>query len=598
MTMIPRYDEAQVQPTGMPTPRMSMASPEGAALGNIAHSIGLVSREAQDAALDVKAKADSSAVMEAQASFNSRVIDLQTRALQRQGKDALDNKPFYEEFENLYKEHQSSLKNETQQFLFTRQTSNDPAQFQLSLERHASQQAGKVNVANASALVDTDLQKLSTMYRDPQMFDQQLKVAQAHTLDMLQMQGIPDTDPAAVNALADVKSKAYVGRIKQMMTENPSEAQHLYEVHQDEIQPHERETLKHAVSIMSEQKSGIDAAEALTPLILKGEKSYTELRGALYEQLKDKPGAFKIAEAQLRGNYLAAKEDRAEFVAGMGSKVEQAINEGIASGKPVTPKDLANFPEYQALIKNGSKEATAEASRFMTQAYREKHEVDREQHQAERERLADIREARATQRQARLEQKQAQIELESAYDDPDILINATPGQIRELAPKIGYVNAQKLLNNRRKYLKDDTALQNAKMDRDVLVNEMNDAGLKYVNSPAKAGTEDFKQTSKLKARVEQIMRYEAEKGGKPVTPERQREIIRGQLLKVHVTKLDKWIGNSDEVPQFMADPLAFEVPGASSEDVGMVVSRYRAQGVEPTFEQVQRGISALKRKGA
>ncbi len=586
---VPRYSEPQVQLNPLPTPQRSGSSPVAQGIGELGGALGSVGRDLQQHAMEQKHFADSSAVMEAQVSLNNETMQLQNLALSRQGHDALDNKEAYDAFDATYKRHQGLMKNETQARTFAAQTANDRNQFTLSLERHASEQGKILGQTNATALVETDMQKLSTLYRDPDSFDKQLQVTQAHTLDMLHMHGIADTDPAAKEKLAEVKSKAQVDRIKQMMTDNPSEAQHLFEVHQDEIEPSQREALQRSVHAMSEQRQGIDAAEALTPEIMKGTKSYTELRTQLYNQLKDKPGAFKVAEAQLRGNYQAAKEDRAELVGGLGSKVEQAISEGIAADKPVTPKMLAALPEYQSLIKNGSKEALAEASRFMGQANREKHDL-------EREARADQRERRADQRQSRLELKQNQLEITAAYDDPDLLTSHTDADLQKLAPQIGYANVKKLQNQRHKYLKDDTALEHAKVDRDVLVNEMGDAGMKYVISPAKADSDEYKATAKIKAKVEQQMRWEAERTGKPVSPDRQREIIRAQMLKVHVTKAGRmWGINTDDVPQYAANADNYDFPGVPSEDMAMVVTALRNRGIEPTYEQVKSGLAAFKK---
>jgi len=405
------------------------------------------------------------------------------------------------------------------------------------------------------------------------------------------MHGIADSDPAAVEKLAEVKSAAYVDRIKQMMGDNSMEAKHLFEVHQDEIEPAARESLLHSITVKSDEHAGMAAADRVTPLILKGDKSEAEIVQMIRNDpsIKDNPEARKHAEAQVRSDYQIAKNSRIELVGGLGAKVEQALSAGIASDKPLTPKDLANLPEYNELVKNGSKEALAEASRFMGQAYREKHELEREQR-------ADKREARSDARQTRLEQKQNQLEITAAYDDPDLLTSHTDADLQKLAPQIGYVNVKKLQNQRHKYLKDDSALEHAKVDRDVLVNEMADAGMKYVITPAKADTEEYKATAKIKAKVEQQMRYEAERGGKAVSPDRQREIIREQMLKVHVTKAGRmWGINEDDVPQYQASADNYDFPGIPSEDMAMVVTALRKRGIEPTYDQVKNGLAAFKK---
>lgn len=588
MATIPRYDESQVQPGVLPTPQRSGGSPVAQGLGQVGQAIGGAGQEAMRAAIEAKSKADSSSVMEAQVSLNKKVLDLQTAALQRQGHDALNNKPLYDQFDQVYKEHQGLLKNDTQRQMFAHQTANDRNQFSLSLERHAAEQGHALAVTNSAALVQTDMQKLSTLYRDPQSFDQQLKVAQAHKLDWLHVQGLSDSDEAAQAQLAKLKSDAYVDRIRQMMVENPAEAQHLYEVHQDEIEAHEREQLKHTVSVATDERTGIDAAEALTPDILKGQKTYTEMRAQLYSQLKERPNAFKIAEQQLRGNYQAAKEDRAERVGDLGSKVETAMVSAVAAGRALTPKHLAALPEYQALLKEGSKEAINEASRFM-------HQSQMQQKEDERERKAEVREARADRREREHEIKLSQDEWTAAHDDPDQLLAAQESDIRKLAPKIGYRNVDHLLKKRREYLEDDQKLQTAKIDKDAMVSEMTAAGLTYQVNPAKAKTDDYQQTAKLKARVQELMRYEAERTRKQVDPERQKEIIREQMVKVHV-RAKRWgMQTEDEKMGFETEfPENWVVDGATADEVKTVVSAFKSRGVAPSYEMVHEGVKHLK----
>lgn len=588
MPQIPRYDEAQVQTNVLPTPQMSGNSPGAQALGGLGHTLGGIGGQLQQQAEEQKQFADSSATMEARVSLNKGVLSLQTQALSRQGHAALDNKEMYDEFDKLYSDHANLMKNDTQRRLFAQQTAEDKNQFALSLERHAAEQGKTLGQNNALALVDTDMQKLSTLYRDPAAFGQQLLVTQAHALDALHMHGIADSDPVAAEKLAEIKSQAWVDNIRQTMVTNPAQAQHLFEVHQDEIFAHEREGLKSSITVKTDEYAGMAAADRVTPFILQGDKTETELVQMVRNDptIKDNFEARKHAEAQVRFDYQTAKNSRAELVGDLGGKVEKAITAGIANGRPVSPRELAALPEYNALVQNGSKEALAEAHRFMADVNQEQDRIERKQHERKREAKSDAAESRR-------ELKEQQQELTAALDDPDTLLTATVAQINQLAPRIGYAGVQRLKASRSRYLKDDTALEKAKVDKDILVDEMAGAGMKYVDGMAKAGTDDFNTTAKIKAKVDQQIRYEAAKLGKSVSMDRQREIIREQMLKVHVLKKGVLWDSHPEVPQFEAKPEDYEIPGASRQAIGTVVSVLRQRGIEPTYGMVQQGVKLL-----
>lgn len=587
---VPRYSEQTVELSQLPGPRMSGADPIGQAVGGLGHTLQGIGSKSMQFAIEAQNKANEAAVLDASVSFGESWQKIDIKSRQRVGKDALDTKGPLDLFDQEYTRALDNLKTEEQKRLFKLHNARAREQFTLNLERHASEQFTLMNQNNAKAKVGLEAQMLTTLYRDPSQFDiknkdSQINRLRAAAMDNLHLHGIKEGDPAFDAAMQDTVGKAYADRVRLLMTENPSEAEHFFQVHQDDIPAHEREQLKAGIAHVSEQSAGIAAAESLTPELLKGDKSYTELRKTLYEQLKDKPQAFKVAEQQLRSNYLAAKEDRSERVGGLAAKVEEAQSKAIAEGKFLSPKQIAAMPEYQALIKEGSKDALHEASRFIKQA-------ETEQRQAERERKAELREARAEARAARQELKLSQAEWTEAHNDPDMLLATTDADIRKLGPQIGYNNVNKLITQRHKYLKDSAALERAKIDKDVIVEEMERGGLKYQVNPSKAETDDFKKTARLKNRVAQLMRYEQEATGKSVGPERQKEIIREQLLKVHVNKEHFW--NKGEVMQFEAEPQRFQVPGASDAEVGMVVSVFKQRGIEPTYEMVKQGIQKLK----
>jgi hypothetical protein len=438
---------------------MSGNSPAAGALEGLGQAVQGVSQDVFEVLEENKRKADATNVMGIQVSLNRQTGGLQNAALARKGHDALDNKSQYDAFDKIYSEHQSQLKNDTQRFMFNQQTANDRNQFALALERHAGEQGQILSVDNATALVDTDKQKLSTLYRDPAAFEQQLKQTQAHTLDKLHMQGIIPSDPVAVKALFDVKSDAHLIRIKPLILENPAEAKHYFEVHQDEIEPKERDTIQKSIELANAKGKGNDLAFELLQKLKDGADVTTVIEEGRKRLGGDNEAFehFQTEVKQLHGDIKAAKVEKIDTLSN--SMYGQAIDFEAKNKHPMSPDEFMKTQEFQAAHNDPEAQKAARAALDkVTTAYRS--------WQGDERKIAtEIR--RNNLEGARLlkeERKEGQDkELAELYLNPDAVASMTDGQLKDRYHNLGHTNFIKAVEFK-KSMASPEKLAEAKLD--------------------------------------------------------------------------------------------------------------------------------------
>ena len=394
---LPRYDESQVTPNTLPTPQVPLSDPVAQAVEKIGQTGERVANQGFELARQEKVKADSSVVMDAYKNFSMSSLNLQNDALMKKGKDALNFDPYLEQFDKSYAEAKNKLTPD-QQYIFNLKAEHERIGFETTLHRHANEQGQALNIENAKSVVDISEQKLSTGYRDEANYDvknpqSQINQLRASTADLLHVQGIGDKDPAFKDAIDSVTSKAYVDRIKLLMTDRPTEANTFFKAHENEIEPKEREQLGKAVARAGDEKLGIDTAFEMLQDIKDGKKSRTDLEAELHEKFKDNPEAFKYAKAQMHDLFTQVKADEVNLVAGVGTKIEAAVDKAVGQGQIVSLKLLKSIPEFNELEKlaaSGNKSAETELNRM-------KSYTSKTEHMQKQERKAEASEAKRNQ---------------------------------------------------------------------------------------------------------------------------------------------------------------------------------------------------------
>jgi len=425
---LPAYNESQVKPNVLPAPQMPLNNPAAQALEGFADTAGKIAQ-------DAKVRADASVVMDSYVNFSKKALDLQSDALMKKGKDALNFDPYLAQFDALYNETKSNLSSD-QQYIFDQKASNEKIHFETTLHRHANEQGQALNIENAKATVDIEDQKLTTGYLDEANYDiknpqSQINHLRASVADFAHMQGISDQDPAFKDAIDNATSKAYVDRIKLLMTDRPTEANAFFKAHENEIEPQQRETLAKTVAHLNDEQLGTDAAFEYLDDVKSGKKTETDITKELHDKFKDNPSAFKVAQAEINHLYAQNRADQVNATAQYGGKIEAAIDKAEGNGQSISLSLLRKIPEYNELVKEaagGNKSAEMEVNRLHSYTSKAEH-----QQKYERNQLA-IESRRAS--------REAQEDYMRDVADPETLIKMSDTQIWEEGRKHDLTNAQ------------------------------------------------------------------------------------------------------------------------------------------------------------
>lgn len=460
---IPHLSQSDVEPTARTMPNVPINNPvmqAGVALTD----------QFKDYAHQEQVKANSAVVMGRIAQLNQARVKLlndpKEGLLTMQGENALNiSQRGLADFDKLYSQTRQGLSPQ-QAMLFDQHTANERPEVELQLMRHEAEQGKQLQQTNSTAVVESDEQILSTLYRDPQAFDGKLRQMQAHVLDMLHMHGISDSSPAAHQAVFAATSTAYVNMIKQLMTENPAQAQHVYEIHQDEIEPHERDALVKSIHTLTAESKGQAAAHAMADHIRTGDMTESEMKSKLYDQLKDDSEAYDHAKTELNDLVTTAHKDRVNEAAESGGKIEAAIDAAHEKGEIISIQQIHSMPEYQKLLKTNTPESQAEFSKI--NAYRNQYVAERKTE------MGEVRFARALEKVGQSDRNKSAREDRDNFmldiSDPEKLRALTETELKDEGRKHGlkYKDIKELENKRKSYLKDGKKFESAKDTNDFI----------------------------------------------------------------------------------------------------------------------------------
>ena len=598
---IPVLNETNVSNTNaLPAPQRPTSSPVTQALGQVGEAVQGVGSELMNFAHQEYVKANSAVVMGRVAELNKQRINLmndpKSGLLIKQGEQAANITPTgMDAFSKLHDSLRVGL-NPEQLRLFNEHTASQPGEVQLQLMRHEAEQGKVVQRGNAKSLVDSDRQVLSTLWPDPVAFDKQLDKNKAHILDALHIDGFSADSDRARDEIKKEAADAWVGMIQATMEKNPEQAKHLFEVHQDELEPHQR------IAIGQRVKSTADKVLALT--------ESTQINSNLGPQallVADTDGSkyhgnVKLAPFDLQGMMAEVRKkhsDNPELVDHIESNLVRMKQEHTEAAKEQreTNTDYA----YGALAEGRPASEVYASRQYQELSGKDKKSIQdyvkAQKHEAER----NSREARSERRASRMEARlaeQDEYELFLGTHSPDEIMHMSNADIQHKVGKLGTTNMTKLLNLKKQYGSNEKKLATDKAEELGLKEEMVTAGYDWAFSSSKDA--DQKRTyGKALDRVTTAIREEGQATGREVTPERKKEIYKEQLLKVHMAKqgiLGTGIGSSVERSLFETDPYNVEVEGANQEDVAMAVSILSNKGIKhPSYEVIQNAVRMLKK---
>jgi hypothetical protein len=433
---LPTYD-SQVESTVLPTPQRPLSDPMAEATEKTGGVVQNVAQQGMELAREERIKADSSRVMDTYVNFSKNILSLQTDAFSKKGKDALNFDPYIAKFDEAYQSTRTGL-TPNQQRLFDIKTESERIHFETNLQRHANEQKDILNKENAKATVDLEDQKLSTGYLDEANYDiksptSQINHLRAAKADELYMNSISDKDPAFKDALNSVTSKAYVDRVKLLMTEHPTEANAFFKAHENEIEPEQREALAKSVEHLSDEQQGIALARTYHNDIKQGKKTLTDITDEIEDKTKDKQNVGKTAKTELKAYEAQWKADQVNAVSAVGTKIETAVDKYEGEGKVVSLEMLKTIPEYNELEKlasSGNKVAETELNKAKsyTSKISGQQKRERRQEQIENRRIA-VEERRVS--------KEEREDFMLDISDPETLKRMTDTEITEQGRKHG-----------------------------------------------------------------------------------------------------------------------------------------------------------------
>lgn len=457
--ILPQYNE-RVEPNTQAAPNFQTGSPVAQAGEELGRTIEGVGGQFQEFAHQEKVKADQTVTRDSYVNFSKEIIDLESDGLRKKGKDAFDVNTYGQKFSEIKDKYRSQLKNRDQVFMFDNQTKMEELRFTTSLHRHAAIEADELNKGNAKAQTEMDEQKLSLGYQDPANYDEKNPLSPISKFlvsvdEQAKINGLSEKDPEYKELMASAKSKAYVDRIKLLMTDRPSEALKFYKEHEADINVEQRETLGKTLEHLSDEQQGMNAAFSYLNDITNGKKTETEITKELHDKFADNPGSFKVAQAELNHLFAQNHADQVNTTAGVGTKIEAAVDKAVGQGQVVSLKLLKSIPEYNDLEKlaaSGNKPAEVELNRL--KSYTSKTEAGQKR-EAKQISIENRKVALEEKRQKKEDAKQFMLDT----GDPNTLRTMNKTDLYERGRKAGlsYAQLKTMEASREKAIKDSNS---------------------------------------------------------------------------------------------------------------------------------------------
>ncbi len=526
---IPTLNEQNVTTSNVQAaPQRSLADPAAHALGYLGNTLQGVGHETMDYAHQQQVKANSSAVMDAYATTSLKIADADQKFRKREGQDAQDVAPAIEEYDKISNEGLDGLHNPEQKRLLKMKMEGEKLTFSKNLYRHAAEQADILNKKNSAAVMDIETQKLSSYFRDPSQYDisnptSQINKLRAAAADNMYMHGVPEGDPAFKDGIDKATSKAYVDRIKLLNADNPGEAEHFYQVHQDDIEPHERESLQKMVSTSNDESKGITNAQKMKEHIRINDKTETEMKAMLLDDAKGNTRVYEHSKAELHDMITTVHRDNVSQASDVGIKIEELIDKAHESGEVMSLSKLHAIPEYKQLAKMTHDEGQAELRRI--NAHRNQYVTEHTQ-QVSAQKLNDSLTKQA-ESQRRRDEKDSRDRFMVAVSDPETLTTMAESDLKEQGRKEGlkYAEITKLTTQRKKYLKDGDEKDSAQGDSDYIKSVIS-------NMPGV----DSGTTSSYVSKAKQFIRETEKDEKRKLKPEERKALIIQAMQHVATTE--------------------------------------------------------------
>lgn len=315
--------------------------------------------------------------------------------------------------------------------------------------------------------------------------------------------------------------------IETLAQKAPSQAKAYFERFKDEIDGTQQAEIGKFANQASASRLGEDAAAlAWAKLGPKQDADPVELdklESKVRDQFKDNEFAQKAALAALKDRAAAHNSSQKEREAGNTNSVMDSVRQGAGINQ------VRRMAEFQALPGE-------------TKNKIEEH-IEAKQH---------LRLARSVEDGNRLE-REMQIKFSAAYhqySDPEVLSRMTRAQVAALEPIIGRHYADSLLAKHEGISKHESALTEAKIDRDAFKTIVRDFGFDPDKKPdlkSEKGKNEAARLGAMQDEVERQIGVEQKAKGRTLTRE-EKDTVARRTLSTNVMRSTWWGMSSEDVP--------------------------------------------------
>ena len=467
---------------------------------------------------------------------SSAIYDPHNGALAVKGKDALALPDTVgESFNKTADQIAQGLSGDRQKLAFERERQNMWQDVDLTVKRHVFSEQQAYDQQETKSFVDLTASHAIAHASEPAVVGNDLRRVEAALNDHARRNGIgPD---ALAQQLEGVRTAIHTGVIDQFLSSDQDRAAQVYfEETKDQISGEAQTRIKKALEAATTQGEGLRGASELWATL--GPKtdadpiSIDTMEDAARAKYGDDP---KTLDSVIR--YL--RERKAGVDAGRKER-EDATTGGLweMAAQGASLSQITRTPAYRA-------------AQGRVQAQISDYIVNRSEREANRaaaiESRAAAAESRAYTRQQRAEhQKESEgLYMYYQYAKPDVLGQMTDAQVWALSGTLGVENAQRLLEDKRKFSVDRSAALAASIDADQFNELANEAGF---NVFGKDKTQDDKAAiGRLRNDVEQAIAAEqTATGAKTQLPRERKEQVMRSVIERKVM-VDGWFGDTERI---------------------------------------------------
>jgi hypothetical protein len=445
-------------------------------------ALGGLGKTLSDVAYDAQVDANASKVMGKAVEFNAKRLDLlnnpKTGLLTTQGENAINiSQKGSEEFDKIYAESLEGM-NPAQQQLFKQHTANEKNEVLLQLNRHEAQQGKALQITNATALVDSQAQVLSTLYTDIDgSFQERLKQVQAATLDLAHMHGYSDTSPAAQGMVNDVTDKAYKNAITQIADSgDPMKAQEVLNKYSGHIEPGTVALLQHQLKPKLDAYA-VDGVLAKVNAVMGKDPDAPFDIDKRYEAVKattTDPNVRKLAYAELERQERTHTQATADRFKSLSGSLYMKARDDWDNKRETDVNKVRKSPEFAQLPTNEQEKVLdkVDTENRLIQSEKAKQENERRRLAGDerRERNERKREAREDKRDHDRDMKEKwDGNFNHYYNNPEELAQMSKEEFEGVSGDVSHVDYKKLSDMRKK-LVSPAALHKASMESGVVWN--------------------------------------------------------------------------------------------------------------------------------